>query len=272
MPFNSANLEANENIVFSTTGFRNPISTAVKDGFTIRTIASDGGTVDTLDTSLQVTRPADITSGTISSIDTRVVQTFTTMRLVFPSPVPLDAGCIFHITFPSDLALSTTNLTQIKGVGLFGPSKNLTFSINTTSRQISFTNGCSTYISPDFDATIDFTEISNPISTKPTDSISIDITDSSGNDIASISSNIQYVATFGAINTATLTANPTTISSFSSLDVTISPNNKVTTDGALKITFPSAISFPLSPCTLSNHAVLSTSATCTFSGQILESF
>ena len=267
--FNTANLAAGTNIVFSTTGFRNPISTALKDGFTVRTKAGDGGDVDTISASVQVTTAADITTGTISSIDTRIVQNFTTMRLVFPSPVPLDAGCLFYITFPTDLELTTTNLTQVRGVGLFGPSKNLTFSINTTNNQLTFTDGCSTYISPSFDATIDFTSISNPISTKPTDSISILITDSSGNNIASISSNIQYVATFGEINTTTLSATPTTVSSTSNLAVTILPNHKVTTDGALKITFPSAISFPSTTCTLSNHVAISTSAVCTISGQIL---
>ena len=269
--FNTANLAAGTNIVFSTTGFRNPISTALKDGFTVRTKAGDGGDVDTISASVQVTTAADITSGTISSIDTRIVQTLTTMRLVFPSPVPLDAGCIFNITFPIDLQLTTTNPTQVRGVGLFGPSKNLTFFLNPAdNQQLIFTNGCSTYISPNFDATIDFTSISNPNSTKPTDSISILITDSSGNNIASISSNIQYVATFGEMNTTTLSATSTTVSGNSSLAVTILPNHKITTDGALIITFPSAISFPSDNFTLSNHVALSDSAVCTnISDQIL---
>ena len=268
--FNTANLAAGTNIVFSTTGFRNPISTALKDGFTVRTKAGDGGDVDTISASVQVTTAADITTGTISSIDTRIVQTLTTMRLVFPSPVPLDAGCLFSITFPTDLELTNTSLTQVRGVGLFGPSKNLTFSIDAANNQLNFTDGCSTYISPNFDATIDFTSISNPNSTKPTDSISILITDSSGNNIASISSNIQYVATFGEMNTTTLSATSTTVSGNSSLAVTILPNHKITTDGALIITFPSAISFPSDNFTLSNHVALSDSAVCTnISDQIL---
>ena len=267
--FLTADITAGTNIVFEVSGFRNPISTAEKDGFSIQTLAGDSGTVDTGTSSVQVSTAASITSGTISSIDTRTIQTFTSMRLVFPSPVPLDAGCIFYIQFPDDLELTNTNLTTLRGVGLFGPAKSLDYSLDTSTNTVTITNGCDDYISPSFDATIDFSEVSNPISTKPTDSVSITITDVDGNDIATRSTEIQYVATFGEINTTDISADPTTISSDSLLSVSILSNHKVTTDSAIKITFPSSISFPATTCSLSGLVTISTSATCSISGQIL---
>lgn len=70
--FVNSNISAGTVIVFSVTGFRNPISTAVKSGFTVYTKAGDGGNVDSLTATLQVSSAASITSGTISSIDTKV--------------------------------------------------------------------------------------------------------------------------------------------------------------------------------------------------------
>lgn len=97
--------------------------------------------VDSTSATLQVTSPASIASGTLSSLETKTVQTLTVMRLTFPSPVPLDQGCIIYITFPASLPITTTDLTSTRGVGLFGTSRTMTTSINTGTRQLTITNG-----------------------------------------------------------------------------------------------------------------------------------
>lgn len=120
----------------------------------------------------------------------------------------------------------------------------MTTSINTGTNTITIQDGCQTYVSPDFNGILEFTRISNPLSTKPTDSIIISITDSAGNSIAQRTSGTQYVATFGAMQSGTMSASPTIIGSTSAATVSLFPSNKITTAGNLKITFPSQVSFP----------------------------
>ena len=191
------------------------------------------------------------------------------MRVTFPSPVPLDSGCLIDIIFPSDLPITQTDLTNIRGVGLFGTSKTMTTVITTTTRTVTLSNGCDTYISPEFDAIVDFTQISNPLSTKPTDSLIVRIKDANGFAIAERTTGIQYVATFGEMSSGTMSATPTVIGSTSVSTISMFPNHKVTTAGAIKITFPSQITFSGTSCTLAGHVVISTSATCSISGQIV---
>jgi hypothetical protein len=117
---------------------------------------------------------------------------------------------------------------------------------------------------------MDFTKISNPQSTKPTSSVSIYIKDSTNNPIAEVTTGIQYIATYGSLQTTpVMTATPTVIGSTSSLTVTFKPSSKITTSSALRVTFPSEISFPGTTCALSNLSEIQASATCSVSGQIL---
>ena len=179
----------------------------------------------------------------LSYVDTQTVQTLTVFQLTFPSPVPLDAGCIIDIQFPSDLPITTTDLTSISGVGLFGPSRVMTTTINVSTRTVSITDGCTSYVSPAFNAIIMFTKISNPLNTKPTDSLSISIRDSSSNSIATRTTGVQYVAASGSMTSATLSVATTTVGSTTTANISILPAHKITTAGALKITFPAEITF-----------------------------
>ena len=233
--FNTADIAAGTVLKFSWSGFRNPISTAAKSGFTVSTVAGDGGNVDSLAMTLQVTNPASISTATLTYLDTQQVQTLAVFRLTFPSPVPLDSGWLIDIQFPSDLPITTTDLTSVRGVGLFGPSKTMTTIINVSTRTVTLTDGCTTYVSPAFDAIIEFTKISNPLSTKPTDSLSILIKDKDSNSIASRATGVQYVAAYEAMSSATLSATSTVVSSTTSSSISILPAHKITTAGSLKL-------------------------------------
>ena len=262
--FNTADIAAGTVLKFSWSGFRNPISTAAKSGFTVSTVAGDGGNVDSLAMTLQVTNPASISTATLTYLDTQQVQTLAVFRLTFPSPVPLDSGWLIDIQFPSDLPITTTDLTSVRGVGLFGPSKTMATIINVSTRTVTLTDGCTTYVSPAFDAIIEFTKISNPLSTKPTDSLSILIKDKDSNSIVSRTTGVQYVAAYGAISSATLSATSTIVSSTTSSSISILPAHKITTAVSLKITFPSEITFTSSSWSLTNLVAIQPSATTIF--------
>lgn len=139
--FPGSDLTAGLSIKFSVSGFRNPISTIAKTGFTISTISGDTGTVDSSSTTLQATTPATIASGVITSTNTKIVQTLSVIRATFPSPVPLDAGCLIDVQFPSSMPITTTDLASVRGSGLFGGSKTFTTIINTGTRTVTITNG-----------------------------------------------------------------------------------------------------------------------------------
>lgn len=94
--FLSRNLSANDIVSFNIEGIWNPISTNAQSGIIITFYGPDGGMVDTGSITLQVTQPASILSGTVTS-GNKIVQESTAMRLSFPIPVPLNAGCVIDI-------------------------------------------------------------------------------------------------------------------------------------------------------------------------------
>lgn len=142
-------LAANSTIIFQLTNFLNPLSTATYTGFTITTYDSVGGTIDSDSTAnIWVTTSASIPNGTLTSLNTTLVQQITTLQLVFYSPLPLNAGCIIDIIFPSDFALNNANLTSIVGMNLFGASGYMQYKLDTTNNIITITDGCQSYWEP----------------------------------------------------------------------------------------------------------------------------
>jgi hypothetical protein len=65
-------------------------------GIVLSFFGPDGGMVDSGAITLQVTQPANILSGTVTSSN-KTVQEQNLMRLTFPIPVPLNAGCVITI-------------------------------------------------------------------------------------------------------------------------------------------------------------------------------
>lgn len=71
------------------------------------------------------------------------------------------------IIFPPEIVLSAITLNNVRGVGLFGALRDLTGTIDTATNTYSITDGCRSYTTTDHEATVDFMNIVNAVSTKP---------------------------------------------------------------------------------------------------------
>jgi hypothetical protein len=87
------------------TNFINPDSAYPKSGFTITTMDSTGGYIDTYSMSLTVTNWGTLTFPTISH-DVTTVDTNSVVTIKFTNPYSVAIGCILRIYFPSDMPLN----------------------------------------------------------------------------------------------------------------------------------------------------------------------
>jgi len=91
------------------------------------------------------------------------------MRLSFPIPVPLNAGCVIDIQFPSEISISST-LSKVYGLSVFGSKWEFTGSI-VNSSLYRITDACVNYTDTSkLEAIIDFENATNPRSIEPTSS------------------------------------------------------------------------------------------------------
>lgn len=74
--------------------------------------------------------PATITGGNLQTVNTNEIQELSEFRIEFKTPVPLAINCVIEIKFPSDLKISGSTLTSVRGVSLFGVSRDLIGSIS----------------------------------------------------------------------------------------------------------------------------------------------
>jgi hypothetical protein len=235
-------ISANSVISFNVTNFLNPITTATFSGFTVTTLDSSNGSIDTASATLKVATSADVYGTSITSKDTTIVQELAELRIQFYVPVPLNSGCIIDVTFPSDFVLSGADLTNVQGFGLFGGSRALTGSVNVGNNTYTITDGCSTYVSQDQLAIMDFSSVENPFTVKTTGSIAIYIKDVNQYAIAQITSGITYASTVGTISNLTLTPEVTTVATLTAITISFLPEHSLTaSDVAITITLPSDV-------------------------------
>ena len=245
------------------------MSTAPKTGITITTFASNGGSIDSSALTLTASTPATIASGSTSATTTTVVSELTTFRVTFSIPLPMDANWGFDITFPSDIKI--TSFTEINGYGVFGAKVALLSkaTIDTTNNKVSVTNAASTYTTTDFDAIIEFVQITNPLSIKTTDSFSILLKTSSSNSIASLISGVTYTSTVGSITSIAATADATVVGTSTSVLFSFKPTHKIPVSSRIIVIIPTEASIAAKDSaswTLSNLSQIQLSATCTVSG------
>ena len=256
-------------VKFTVTSIRNPMSTATKSGITITTFASNGGSIDTASLTLTVGTPATIASGSTSATTSTVVSEATTFKVTFSLPLPMDSGWGFDITFPSDIVISS--FTAVNGYGAFGAMVALLSksTIDTTNNKITVTNAATTYTTNDFDAIIEFVQITNPLSIKPTSSFTILLKTSAGNSIATINSGITYTATGGAITSMSATADNTVVGTSTSVLFNFKPTHKIPVSSRIIVIIPVEASIAAKDSTswtLSSLSQIQSSATCTVSG------
>ena len=260
----SSNITANTVCTFTVTSIRNPISTAAKTGISLTTLSSDGGSIDSGSLSLTVSTAATISSGTAVADGNNTVSELATIDLTFSIPVPLDIGCVINITFPSEMQLSTTNLKQVTGFGLFGSATNLSLEIDTANNIFTVNSACDVYRTTDFDALIKFANVTSPLSVKPSNSFVISITTSSGDAIASVNSGILYTASEGQISSITATPTATTVGTVTSVLFSFVPAHKIPVSSQISVTLPTEVSIAdraSDNCTLSNQSEIQLNAT-----------
>jgi hypothetical protein len=228
--------------IFTVSSIRNPMSTAAETGITITTLSSDGGSIDSSSTTFQATTAAVIASGSAVADGTSIVSEQTTVDLTFSLPLPMNIGCIIKITFPSDMQITTTNLIEVNGFGLFGAKVSIPLSIDTANNQFTVSNACDTYKTTDFDAIIEFKTVNSPQSVMPSSSFSISITTSDGYSIASTNSGIIYTASAGSISIITATADDTAVGNSTSVLFSFYPTHKIAISSRIVVTLPSEAS------------------------------
>jgi len=272
----STNIPAGSVISFSVTNFKNPITTSVFSGFTITTTDSSDGTIDTGSAQMQIGTASTVYSTTfgVGSGSTTIVQEKAVFRLQFRVPVPLNSGCIMEVTFPSDFTLSGADLTNVRGLGLFGGARVLTGSLNVGNNTYTITDGCSTYVSQDIDAILDFTSIENPDSIKTTDSVQIFIKDSTQFPISQLTSGITYTATTGTLTGVTLTPENTIVSATTAITLRFLPaHSLIADDSRIEIILPTDVSITEqsnpSTCSVSDLQFISPTVQCTVIGNTI---
>lgn len=127
---------------FNVINFHNPPTTALRTGFVISTLGPSGGTIDSRSgVSVRVTTAATLYDGSIASIGSTIVQSKAEFRVSFVSPVPLSEGCLIDVVFPDDFQISGSDLTNVRGMNLFGSRRELSNTINSSTRTVTITNG-----------------------------------------------------------------------------------------------------------------------------------
>lgn len=111
-------------------------------------------------TTMSVTDPATITTSSLT-VDNSVVQEYTEYILAFTIPVPLNAGCVITIQFPSEITLDS-QLTTVTGSSFFGGSRTMTGTADYNANTYTITNGCPSYEDNTFQALLYFQQIQNP--------------------------------------------------------------------------------------------------------------
>lgn len=95
------------------------------------------GLIDRANAMFQPEQAAKITDAMVWA-DTTTVQEFSKFHISFKIPVPVAGGCIVTIQLPDEFKLDAGVLTRIKGSGIFGRMRDLSYGIDESSRIIKF--------------------------------------------------------------------------------------------------------------------------------------
>ena len=114
----SASVPAGTQLSFMIKDVRNPVSAIPVTNIEVFTVddSTKEGVIDWASGTLTVTTPARIVTSAVKP-DSTLVQDLTTYRVEFLVPVPLSAGCIIEIIFPSQIQLGA-ELTQVVAFGM----------------------------------------------------------------------------------------------------------------------------------------------------------
>lgn len=138
--------------------------------------------------------------------------------------------------------------------------------IDTTNNKITITNSVTSYTATDFDAILEFVQITNPLSTKPTDSFQVILRTSANNLIARLTSGVIYSSTAGAITAMQATPASTLVGTSTSVLFSFKPAHRIPISSRILVTIPDEASITAKDvvsCSLSELSQIQISATCT---------
>lgn len=170
-------LAAGELLRFSISGVFNPISTDLRVPLTLRTTDRVGGVIDQSQLRLSAAQPNPITKVEFIG-DNSTVQEVTRYTLQFSVGVPLYQGvCTVTLYLPyPDFKLQVGSITDVQGIGLFGPLRSFQYQINANDNSILIKDACAlNYVLPNTPATIYILGLRNPEVGKLTEPIRIKI-------------------------------------------------------------------------------------------------
>jgi len=181
----------------------------------VRTLASSGGTIDTGTTSWSVPNAATITTTSWSITGDTTVSALSTQTVLFSLSFPVELNSIIEFTFPSDITITSSELSAYAGGGIF-QSVGTTF-ITKTATVVKI-NGSTASTSSNTNSFITFSSIRNPNKVKTTDSMTIKVYTSANNLIASVSTGVTIASTAlqtGSTNISSITGSSLVVQSTS---------------------------------------------------------
>ena len=238
-------------------------------------MASNGGNIDSSSLSLQVSTPIPISSAVTSSENTTEVSSKTNFRITFPIPIEMDANWKFEITFPSDIPI--ISFVEVNGYGVFGGKVNFlpNTTVNLVNNTVVVTNAASTYTTTGLDAIVEFITITNPLSTKITNSFQIFLKTSLDINIASVTTGVTYTASAGTITNMSAVPDATEVGVSTSVLFKFMPTHIIPVSSRLIITLPSETSIvakDTASCFLSDLTQIQLTATCSVNGRQITIF
>lgn len=182
------NIDAETELSFEVSGFKNPIEAGYVNGFQIQTKILQGSEFFVIDedvTQLTVSKYATLSIPTLSVIETDneeldgKIQEVNDMRLNFYLPVPLNPGCQVKIILPEQYTVDYIgSLYTQKAFGRYqeySESKG-NLRVIPSERSLTLIGACEEYIDNNKIATIDIKSLKQPNYEKTTDSLQIFIT------------------------------------------------------------------------------------------------
>ena len=185
--------------------------------------------------SVSVSTAATMTISSVSITNT-VVSTITDYLFSALCGAPVSTTYQMSVTFPSDFALGSSAVLK----GYFGINRSVTTSV--TSNTISFVTGFSGYLDGTNTIEFDISQITNPISVKPSQFISFTVLTSDNKAVCTTSAGYSVTATVGSISSITITPTDDTIYSVTTYTFSMTLNEIVPSTGYIVINFPSQIS------------------------------
>jgi hypothetical protein len=147
-----------------------------------------------------------------------------------------------EITFPSDIEI--ISFSEINGYGVFGAKTSLLSksTVSTANNKVTTTNAMTSYTTTDFNAIVEFIQITNPLSIKITDSFQILLKTSGGFSISQITSGVTHTATVGTITSMSAIPDATTVGTSTSVLFSFKPTHKIPVSSQIIVTLPSEAS------------------------------